>query len=265
MADERRRLFAAIQKAAGISGMLRVAPMNIVAALVLVVAGFAAGPIVYALWVVALGLFVVTSFVADPRGFRIVPGHFVERHELLLIIVLGESIVAISVGASGLPLDASLLVAGVLALAVVSCLWWLYFSGDDAHAEEAIAAAPLERRMRIALNAFFYAQIPMLLGVVAFAAGVKSAISHAFEALSPYAALFLAAGVALYLVGDALFRLGIGWGQATGRLIAAVAALATIPIGLANASLQLVALLVVMLVAIVGRRPASTRYPSARA
>lgn len=149
----------------------------------------------------ALGIAVLISFLAQPRGFSIHAGHFVERHGLLLIIVLGESIVAISVGAADLPLDASLLAAGTLALASVSCLWWLYFDEDDARAEEAISAATMERRIRIALNAYFYAQIPMLLGVIAFAAGMKSAIGHAFDPLAPYAAAFLGVGGALYLIG----------------------------------------------------------------
>jgi low temperature requirement protein LtrA len=251
-------LFVSTLKSARLQGIVRVAPLNVTAALVLVAAGFTREPSVYVLWFVAFGTMVLTSFLADPGGFRVAPGHFVERHGLLLIIVLGESIVAISVGAADLPLDASLLIAGTLSLAVVSCLWWLYFNEDDTHAEDAMSAAPPERRMRMALNAFFYAQIPMLLGIVAFAAGVKSAIGHAFEPLPAYAALFLASGVALYLVGDALFRIGIGFRHANTRFVAAVAALATFPIGLVNASLQLVALLVVLLVAILGLPRART-------
>ena len=247
-------LFVNAIKGAGLRGILRVAPMNIIAALVLVVAGLTGEPLVYGLWLLAFGLEVLTSFMADPRGFRVAPRHFVERQGLLLIIVLGESIVAISVGAADLPLDASLLLAAVLSLAVVSCLWWLYFNEDDARAEEALSSAPIEGRMRIALNAFFYAQIPMLLGIVAFAAGVKSAIGHAFDPLAAYGALFLAAGVALYLVGDALFRLGIGFRHASERLVGALAALATFPIGVAtSASLQLAALLAVLLVVILVR------------
>jgi low temperature requirement protein LtrA len=105
--------------------------------------------------------------------------------------------------------------------------------------------------MRMALNAFFYAQIPMLLGIVAFAAGVKSAIGHAFEPLAPYAAAFLAVGVALYLLGDVLFRLGIGFGRANARAAGAVAALLTFPIGIAlTATFQLSALFAVLLAVI---------------
>jgi low temperature requirement protein LtrA len=207
---------------------------------------------VYLAWAAAFGLAVMTSFVASPRGFRIEASHFVERHGLLLIIVLGESIVAISVGASGLRLDASLLVAACLALIIASCLWWLYFSGDHEHAEESILEATPERRVRIALNAYFYAQIPMILGVVGFAAGVKSAIGHAFEPLEPNAALALGLGVGLYLVGDVLLRLSIGWGHPWIRSLAAIAAVATLPIGMAISSVaQLVALLAILLAVIV--------------
>jgi low temperature requirement protein LtrA len=253
-------LFANAQRGSGLTGIVRVAPLNIVAALVILGAGFLSGPIVYVAWAVAFALEVITSFVVRPEGFVIEPSHFVERHGLLLIIVLGESIVAISVGAAGLPLDASLLVAGGLALVIATCLWWLYFNEDDARAEEAMIQASSERRMRIALNAFFYAQIPMVLGIVGFAAGVKSAIGHAFDALPEYAALALGLGVALYLFGDVLLRLSIGWGHAWVRSLAAIASVATVIIGTAVSSVaQLTALLAILLVAIlVHERPPAT-------
>jgi low temperature requirement protein LtrA len=247
-------LFASTQRGAGVAGIFRIAPLNIIGALVILGAGFLSEPIVYFAWAVAFGLEVLTSFLASPEGFRIESSHFVERHGLLLIIVLGESIVAISVGAADLALDASLLAAGSLALMIVACLWWLYFNEDDARAEEAMIAASPARQVRIALNAFFYAQIPMVLGVVGFAAGVKSAIGHAFEPLAFYAALALGLGVALYLLGDVLLRLSIGWGHAWVRSLAAVAALATLPIGLTVSSVaQLAALFVILLVTILVR------------
>lgn len=252
-------LFAHAQKGSGITGIFRVAPLNITAALVLVAAGLLNGPIVYVVWTVALGLEVLTTFLVDPGGFRIAPRHFVERHGLLLIIVLGESIVAISAGAVGLELDTGLIVAATLALAVASCLWWLYFAEDDRRVEDAMVAAPTERRARIALNFAFYAQIPMVLGVVSFATGVKAAIGHAFEPLPPYAAAFLAAGIALYLVGDALLRLAIGWGHAWMRTLAAGLALATIPIGLAVSSVaQLAALFLLLVVTLALRERTSS-------
>ncbi len=247
-------LFAGAQWGQGMSGVRTLGLLNVIGASIILGAGFLSEPLVYVAWAAAFGLAVVTSFVASPQGFRIEGSHFVERHGLLLIIVLGESIVAISVGAAGVPLEAPLLTAASLALIIASCLWWLYFSGDDVRAEEAILEATPERRIRIALNAYFYAQIPMILGIVGFAAGVKSAIGHAFEPLPFYAALALGLGIGLYLVGDVLLRLSIGWGHAWVRSLAAVAAVATLPIGLAVSSVaQLVALLAVLLVAILAR------------
>ncbi len=253
--------FASSQRL-GAAGIFRLAPLNIVGALIILGAGFLPEPIVYLAWAIAFALAVATSFVVRPAGFRIEPSHFVERHGLLLIIVLGESIVAISVGAAGLPLDASLLVAGGLSLVIASCLWWLYFSGDDVRAEEAMVVAPPGRQLQIALNAFFYAQIPMILGIVGFAAGVKSAIGHAFEPLELYAALALGLGVGLYLVGDVLLRLSIGWGHAWVRSLAALAAVATLAIGVAvSSAAQLVALFVVLLIAILVRETGAIGSP----
>jgi low temperature requirement protein LtrA len=251
--------FASSQRL-GTSGVTRLAPLNIVGALIILFAGFLGEPAAYVAWVVAFALAAVTSFVVRPPDFRVDSSHFVERHGLLLIIVLGESIVAISVGAAGLPLDASLVVAAALSLVIASCLWWLYFSGDDVRAEAAMLEAPPDRNMQIAISAFFYAQIPMILGVVGLAAGVKSAIGHAFEPLAIHAALGLGLGVGLYLVGDVLLRLSIGWGHARVRSLAAVAAVATLPIGLAvSSAAQLVALIGILLVAIFAHeRPPAT-------
>jgi low temperature requirement protein LtrA len=250
-------LFVSAQRGSSMAGLDRLGLLNVAGASIIIAAGFLSEPLVYVAWAAAFGLAVVTSFIATPQGFRLQASHFVERHGLLLIIVLGESIVAISVGAAGLALDGSLLAAACLALIIASCLWWLYFSGDDVHAEEAILEATPERRIRIALNAYFYAQIPMILGIVGFAAGVKAAIGHAFDPLELYAAMALGLGVGLYLVGDVLLRLSIGWGHAWVRSLAAIAAVATLPIGMAVSSVaQLAALIVVLLIAILVRERA---------
>ena len=104
----------------------------------------------------------------------------------------------------------------------------------------------------------------MILGVVGFAAGVKSAIGHAFEPLAPYAALALGLGVGLYLVGDVLLRLSIGWGHAWLRSLAAVAAVATLFIGVAVSSVaQLAALIGILLVAILVREGGAAGSPDA--
>jgi len=188
---------------------------------------------------------IITPYLIGIGRFRVEPAHFVERHGLLMLVAFGESVVAIGIGAAGLPLDSSVIAAAVLGLALVACLWWAYFTGDSERAEHALRTAAPERQPRLAIEGFFYAHIPMLLGVVFIAAGVTSAIGHAAEPLATGPASALAGGVLLYLAGDVAFRRTLGIGSGVVRAVAAVVALATIPLGWSSAALQLVALVVV--------------------
>ncbi len=92
----------------------------------LIVAGFLDGPAQGGLWAVALVIDYGVAFLRDASGFRVHAGHFVERHGLIIIIALGESIVAIGVGVSGLVLGAGVLVGAVLGVALSAALWWTY-------------------------------------------------------------------------------------------------------------------------------------------
>ncbi len=155
-----------------------------------------------------------------------------------------------------------LLASAVLGLAVAAALWWIVFgSGDEERAVQALTAATGERRTALALSAYFYGNIPLLLGLVAMAAGVLRAVLQASGQATPALgapartgqAVVLGCGAALFLAGDALIRRQLGTGQAGARSVAAAAALATIPAGVfagLNAQLALVAaVLVVPLIA----------------
>jgi low temperature requirement protein LtrA len=107
--------------------ILRLAPAATIAPVLLLVAGFADGPTQTALWIAALAIDYLGVLLGRMRGWRVSPEHFVERFGLIIIIALGESIVAIGVGASGLPLDAGVITAALLGVTVAACLWWSYF------------------------------------------------------------------------------------------------------------------------------------------
>jgi low temperature requirement protein LtrA len=227
---------------------------NVVAALSLIVAGLLDGPAAYALWAVPIVNQLVTPLLSARAATRLQvrPAHFVERHGLLLIVALGESVVAVGIGLGDVPLDLGLVTAVVLGLALAAALWWTYFAGDEEGAERALSAAAVDRRFRLANNAYFFSYIPMLLGVIVIAAGVKRSIGHVTDRLEPGPALALAAGVAIYLAGDVAFRRALGIRPVRYRAAAAVAALGTVVLGLRlAAAVQLVALLVV-LVAMLG-------------
>jgi low temperature requirement protein LtrA len=240
-----------------VRAVLRLAPFNLGSALLVLAAVAVEGTAAYLLWAAAFALEWFTPRLAGTGGFRIAPAHFVERHGLVVIVALGESIVAIGIGAAGLPVGLALASVAVLGLLLAACLWWAYFGGDDTRAERALAAVPDDRRGWVAIQAFGYWHLVMLLGIIAMAAGLKDAIGHAFDPLDLAHALMLSGGAALFLVGDVLFRRTLDLGPATLRAAAAALALATIPVGLAVSALaQLTTLVVVVAAALLFERRA---------
>ncbi len=214
--------------------ILRVVPFNLASALLVIIASFTTGAAAYGLWAAALLIQAGSPLVVRVGGrFEIRPAHFAERHGALIIVAIGESVAAIGIGA-GLArqgLDAQLLIAAVLGLALSVTLWWLYFgTGDDERGERAMRAAARDRRAPLALSAYFYAHMAMLLGIVFAAAGVAAVVSHGQNAAAP-AALALGSGAAAFIAGTAGFRAALGTGPLPLRLAAAAFALATVPLG----------------------------------
>jgi low temperature requirement protein LtrA len=247
--------------------IILVAPFNIASALLVTGAGLLRGPAggvppaSYVLWIVALAVQLGSPLIVHPKGlFELRPAHFSERHSALLLVALGESVAAIGVGAGRLAghsgqENARLVAAAVLGLALAATLWWIVFgAGDEEAAERVLTSATSERRTALALSAFFYGNIPLLLGLVAMAAGAGEAIARAarLQAGPASAAVVLAAGAALFLAGDVAIRRLLRIGQARLRAVVAVLVLATTAIGalvaLEAQVLAITAMLIVMLV-----------------
>jgi low temperature requirement protein LtrA len=250
--------------------ILRVVPFNAASALLVIAAGVfgvsggrleAAG---YALWIAALAVQAVSPLIVHPHGrFSIQPAHFTERHGALIIVAFGESVADVGIGAAEHPVTPALITQAVLGLALAAALWWAYFGvGDDDRAEEELTRAKPAARPALALNAYFYSYIPLLLGIVTLAAGVKRTIGHAGAALPYPACLALAGGVALYLAGDAAFRHALRIGTQRYRLAAAGAALAASAVGVTWSGIAEIALLAVIVAgALVAEERASTVEP----
>ena len=241
-------LFMRSSVASVVRAIVRLAPWNVTSALLVVAGGALGGAAQYALWTSAFLLEWLTPVIRPNRGFDIGAAHFVERHGLVVIVAIGESVVAIGIGASHLPVDAALVVAAALGLALSACLWWAYFGGDEEKAERALAAMPPIPRAGAALRGFGYWHIPMLLGIVTIAAAERRGFSHPFASLEWRVAALLGGGVAIFLVGNALFRHELAIGRGLTEAIAAIAALATMPLGaLVSPVAQTAALVVVLL------------------
>jgi low temperature requirement protein LtrA len=224
------------------------ARMNLMAAGLILAGTIIGGDWEYILWGLATLLFAITPALVPESAGWIRPSHFVERHGLVVIVALGESVVAVGIGASGLEITGELLLVAVLGLALSAELWWVYFGGDDEEAEEALHRMRPTRREFVAANAAYYwAHLLLLLGIVCAAAALEHAIGHAFDPLEFALALALGGGTAVYLLGHALFRRFLGLPFHSLRGLAALFALATIPLGTEVSALAQLAVLVAAL------------------
>jgi low temperature requirement protein LtrA len=173
----------------------------------------------------------------------------------------------VGIGAGGLPVDLGLVGVAVLGLLLSACLWWTYFgSGDAERAEAALSSAPAADRQLLAVRGFGYWHLPILFGVIAIAATLRHAIGHSSADLTTEQALLLGCGAALFFMGDVFFRHTLRLGRGPWRLVAAVLALTTIPLGLGvSAAAQLGALVVVLAAALAAEQATERRvYLSGR-
>ena len=226
-------LFLRSSEESTVRAMSRLGPFNTITAGLLLVAGFTSGAAQWTLWAAAFVLHWASPALTPVAGFRIRAKHFVERHGLIVLIALGESVVAVGIGVHGHALSTGLAVTAVLGLALAAALWWLYFDGEDERAERALDAAPDARNPWLALFAFGYAFLPLLGGIIVFAAGMKEAVIRYDEPASAATAWFLAAGVATYVGGLVALRAVLRTGPVAGRLSVACICVPTVVVGLA--------------------------------
>ena len=194
------------------------------------------------------------------HSFTLHAAHFVERHGLMLIIALGESVLAIGIGVSSG--DTRIGVAQIgfaaISLALAASLYWAYFgTAEDHAAEEALATTPADRQQNVALASFGYAFGVILLAVVFTASGLHHAMAHPTHTLDLAWAAQLAGGVAAFWVGLALFRLAIGRRDVLFRLTGGLLLLAAVPVGTTVSGLaELVVLLAGSTVVLAAERSA---------
>jgi low temperature requirement protein LtrA len=181
--------------------------------------------------------------------FELRVSHFAERHGLLLLVALGESIIAIGTGV--LVLDLRFILAALLGLILSAALWWLYFARDDEVARDNMLARQNSDQLRQALGGYFYAFIPMLFGIILLATGIKSSLEHLTSRLDPSHAFAFGGGVSLYLLGTIIFRRVSGIPQVTYRYVAAFLALLSAFLGKdLYAVLQFTSLILILVVVV---------------
>src|SRR6476620_9161784 len=229
--------------------IVSILPVNLGVAVLLVVAALLGPDRCWVCWWLAAGVLVWSLVTRRETGFTIRAAHFAERHRLLVIIALGETIIATGVSAQG-RLDRPAVLAGVLlSMALVSALWWVFFAvGDDEEGVRALEQLPPEQMTRRALWAYSIGVLVIIAGLVLVAAGLHEALHDPTHHLTTVVAATFAAGVATTVLGVLLYVRLLGLDRGAALVAGALVAMLTVPLGLALSALAQLAGLVVVVV-----------------
>jgi low temperature requirement protein LtrA len=179
---------------------------------------------------VALSIDMAVPFLFGSEGWHLQPAHFAERHGLIVLIALGESIVALGVGSS-VGLGPGVVSAAVLGVALAAAMWWSYFDvGSELAARRLAAAPPGQVQNEMARDGYSFLHYPIVAGVVLTALALEHALAHVTEPLDDVASVALGGGVALFLLGQVAFKWRMTGTIARQRVVPAVLLLAAIPL-----------------------------------
>jgi low temperature requirement protein LtrA len=229
---------------------------------ILVVGSFFDGDVRLAVWAAALVLDMAGPLFIDTSGWRLVAGHFAERHGLIMIVALGESIVAIGVGA-GSDVDGGVIAGAILGIAVACAFWWAYFDVAALAAGRRLAEIEsIQERNELARDGYSYLHLPMVAAVVLVALGMKVTLAHIDDPLEWETAVALVGGAALYLFSHVAFKLRCLGILSVQRVVAALVLLALIPIAHEVDALVTIALVGVVMWGLIAYE--AVRYAEAR-
>jgi low temperature requirement protein LtrA len=228
----------------------------------LLAAAFTDGWVQGGLWALALLLDMGEPFLFGSEGWKLMPRHFAERHGLIIIIALGEAIVAIGVGAE-LGVDAGVVAAAVLGVAVVAAFWWLYFDVVAMLGERDLARLEGRERNELARDTYSYLHYPMVAGIVLVALGLKKTIGDVGEELDIVIATAMLGGAALYLLAHVAVRYRNVHTVNNHRLVCALLLLAFVPVAVQVPALVTLAFVAVALAVLIGLE--AVRFAGSRA
>ena len=183
-----------------------------------------------AVWGAAIVLDAGGPALFGVTGWRLVPAHFAERHNLVIILALGESIVVLGIG-SEVDLTAGVVTAAVLGIALASALWWIYFDVVSlVNARRLMDADEGRTRNALARDSYSFIHFPMVAGIVLAALGLEETIAHVDDSFSIENAFALLGGVAIYLLAHVALRLRMAHTLNRQRLALALVLFALIPV-----------------------------------
>lgn len=202
------------------------------------------------LWVAAVAIDYLGPLLGSAAGWRLEPAHFAERHGLIVLVALGESVAAVGVGAAG-HVNAGVVAAAVAGVAVAAAQWWLYFDVVALVAAWRLAEEPAGlQRNTMARDSYSYLHLAMIAGIVLVALGAKKTLAHVGDELGTAPAVALYGGAVLYLLGHLAFRLRNIRTLSRQRLVVSVVLLALLPLAEHLPALAAIGILAGVLVAL---------------
>ena len=244
-----------------LAAIARLATGSVLAIALLFVAAGLDGKAQVTVWAVALVLDLLGAYIGGGKGWRLAAGHFAERHALIVIIALGETIVALGVGASH-DLTPGSITAALLGLTIAAALWWAYFDVVSIVAERKLRELSGNAQLAMARDSYSYLHLPMVAGIVLFAVGVKKTAVDVGEPLKLVPAVALCGGVATYLVAHVLFRLRNVHSLSLRRVVVSVLLVALIPLAVELPALATLAAVTALCVGLIAYE--AIRYAEAR-
>jgi low temperature requirement protein LtrA len=234
------------------AAVLRMARTTVVAGALILAAAFVHSGLRPALWVAAFVIGFFGPALAGVSGWSVHPAHFAERHGLILIIAIGEALVAIGFGARDTALGAGVIVAALLGFVVAASFWLAYFDFFSIGVQRLLSDRRGDQRAALARDAYTYLHLPMVMGIVLFAFAMKTTLAHVHGQLDVIPAVALCGGSALYLLAYVALRWRVSRSLSRGRAVAAVGFAALVPIAVAVPALVTLALVAAIWVGLHG-------------
>ncbi len=233
-----------------LGAVLRVAPFALAGSVLILAAGLVDGAAKTALWCAAVAVGYVLPLLRDQRGWRVQPGHFIERHGLIVLIAIGESLIAIGLGERHSGLGAEAVTAAILGFSVASAFWLAYFDFFPIRALQLLNSRTGTARTALARDVFTYLHFPLVAGIVLFAFAMETTLANVEQHLDALAAFCLCVGPALYFFAFAAIRVRVTRELRGGRLVAAVACFLLWPVAVAVPAIVALALVAAVLAAL---------------
>jgi low temperature requirement protein LtrA len=225
-----------------LAAVLRMGRTTLLGGALIVAAAFVGSGLRPVLWLAAVAVGFLGPILVGVRGWRVNTGHFAERHGLILIIALGEALVATGLGARSTRLGGEVIVAAVLGVLIAASFWLAYFDFFSIGVERLLTDRHGEQRVALARDAYTYLHLPMVAGIVLFAFAMRTTLAHVHADLHVIPALALCGGSALYLLAYVALRWRVSRSLSRGRTAASLGLVAVWPVALAVPALVTVAL-----------------------